>query len=292
MVSHEAAALALARHVCHPRKLSVRVLRTLRGLVLQEGPVRVHYEHSVVADALELVDLVAHHSRLPVPVAAQAVLAVLLVERDHPRLCRKCNALSRVLRVPLHRRAHRHLVCLLWSHVLARLGLRLASHAEIRPGEESDVRIAGAVSEKWSIKHRERASHHIPPGYGGDAVAVFLRRDDPRVEEEADVLLGRHRVKLALILVAFGRLCVAALRGTDLRHHVTETRIRAEIHSPAEMHAHLARVRSAEHRAVLHECHLQSQTRRRDRRTRPRNAAAAHNEVSLHCARRSGRVRS
>ena len=157
VVAHQTAALALARHVGHPLKFAACVLFPLCGFVLQVGPVRVHDEHPVVADTLELADLVAHHPRLPVPVTPQAVFAILLVEGDHPRLGGERDGTPGVLRVPLHRRAHRHRIGHVRRHVLTRLGLRLASHAEVGAGERAHAGVARAVCEKRCLECSARA---------------------------------------------------------------------------------------------------------------------------------------
>ena len=123
----------------------------------------------------------------------------------------------------------------------------------------------------------------VPRMNGPDCVnAPLLIREDTRhalVEKQVNVLLGLHRCQLAVVLVPFRRLRVAARLRPDLGNDISEPRIRPKVLVAAQMNAHLRRVRAAQNRTVLHKRDLEPEPRRRNRRADAGNPSAHDAEV-------------
>ena len=102
IVAEQAARLAFAQHVGHPREASLCVVGTVRGTVFKETPVGIDHEQPVVAYALGLGYLVAVHARLPRPFAHGNLFGVVFVELNAIRKLGEAALAVSLLAIPLY----------------------------------------------------------------------------------------------------------------------------------------------------------------------------------------------
>ena len=151
-VAQQAARLAFAAYVCHPCQTPPRKLFALRTAVLQVCPVAVYGQQGVVADMLDIVDLILVKDRLPVPVAACDGNCRAFVELQRPRTLWKRTYRVHLFGVPLYRCAHNQRVGLVGGARFAALGAALAPRAEVGPREEPNGGITRAVGKQFPFE--------------------------------------------------------------------------------------------------------------------------------------------
>ncbi len=100
-----------------------------------------------------------------------------------------------------------------------------------------------------------------------------------RVQKQVQLLLRARHTQLQVIAVVRGGLRVAHQARVQFRHDIAQRGVRRQVNLAVEMHAHLAAVVSAEHRPVLDEGRVQTETGRADGGARTGHPPADHDEV-------------
>ena len=237
MVSHQAARLPLACHKRHPSEFKVFPLFFAPSGVLDVCPVGIHGQHPVVSDVFKVVDLVAVHARLPVPIAELQIAAAFLCDLEHPRPAAE-HGVFLLARIPQDARAHCHLVGNLRRPFLSRFVAAFPPYPEFGAGQRADGAVARRVNKKRSDKARTASVDRAAARDVNYCAVLCLRRNDACIEEQRYVRFGPHGRKLAVVLVRFGGFRIAALGRADLLDDVAYARILAMVKTPAKPDPH------------------------------------------------------
>jgi len=165
----------------------------------------------VVADLLEVLDLIEIHPRLPEPFGFDGATGVALIEPNCPRAFGEARRIVGLPRTPHYRRTHRHGVRFFRRQGLARIRTALAPHAIICAGQIANGPIARTISEKPAGEPQLLAGFDVLGDYGRYLLTLCLHLKRVGVEEKADVVFGVHNAPFLVVLksrrfvgVAFG----------------------------------------------------------------------------------------
>ena len=171
VVAQQPARFAFAGDVGHPAQFAVAEFAVITESVFQETPIRIDHQQTVVADAFEIGDLVEIHAGFPFPLAHRHLLAVRFVEPQAIAEHRKIRLFTRIDRIPLHRRTHRHPVGGRRGQLLTEFVPALAAHPEIGPGQKPDRAVARTVGEKRRFEKRLLPGFDVADDHRSDPAA-------------------------------------------------------------------------------------------------------------------------
>ena len=177
------------------------ILLALRAMVLDIIPVTIYGTQSVVADILDLGDLIVVQTCLPIPITTIHRAIGLLVEGHSPATLWEWRILLLRLGIPLNRCTHHQRIGLLWSLALACLGLALAAHAVVGTCQITYITITRTIGEERSLELILLTCSDISTYDCSDLATRLLHANNTYTQEQRNILLGEQKVELLLILI-------------------------------------------------------------------------------------------
>ena len=287
VVAHIAAAFALAGQYAHPVQPPVGVLFLVFGRVFHIVPYAVCGLEQLVAQHFGIAYGIAVAAQLQIPEVLARIGHVgyavnKIIARELVRPLGRYKFARAVFLARLQHTAHAHgaAVGLFRRYILAKLGARLAAHAELRARERRKHAVARAVGKQRRVNLVKRLRGHLPASHRLNTRAVHLAAEAAAIHEQFDIrLAARHLIHYAVPYgVVVARIAVKVFQIKLL--HQTGFAVVGAVRA-AYPHAYLAGRIAAQHGAFLHNCHMCAVPRRRYRRAQTRKSAAHHAQIHV-----------
>ena len=279
VIAQQPARFAFTRHIGNPPQLPIPIEVVPFQPILQVAPVRIDDQHPVIANPLEILDLIEIHSCLPCPLAHRDPFAAFVGKFDPVIEFGKCARAIGFDRIPLHRSPHRHFVGLFGCNALAELLTAFTPHTVIGPSQIADCPVPRAIGKERSLEPQLTAVFDMFGRDGNDPVALLLHSDHPIVQEKRHPLLPGQPIQLLLIFIGRCGLCITPLLGPELLLQASQLLVGAHFDPPAQMDTDFGAVVPAHYRTVVDQGNITPQTGRRNRRTHAGNSRSHDNQI-------------